>query len=624
MEGRAARWLPWTVALLIAAVLVWARFASEGIREAGDGVQHHMIARYSWKHPQLLLDQWGKPMFTLLASPFAQFGYNAMAVFNAVLALACVGLSLKLLRRSGMWTMVAFPAALMLAPQYAHLVIDGMTEILFGAMALLCVRLLADERYQMAAIVGSLTPLCRPEYIVFLPFVAGWLAWNKRFTALPWCALGVVVYSVFGWLGADDLLIWWHGDPYGSGASIYGKGDPWLFIMDAPRAFGWAVVVAFSVSILVWPWLWRKDPEEKRTHLLLLCTAALPALAIVAVHAYLRWSGTHGSAGLTRVLVTATPLAALFGLFTLGRALELLGTGFLPGAVLATAAVVSGVFGLRAEGPLRQDPDDDQVIVNRACDLIARVRKPGDRVFTTHPYVPFRTGLDGFDGDQSRMLWGFHEENPEKGPARPGDIIFWDAALGPNECGVDLGTLLDHPGFTVLNVAAPAHGHLVFGDRPYEIWVFQRFPAHRTTVRDTLGGSPGIPGMRVRLDTVPCTDPGAWCSDREFPLTIDGMPPPQLGALYEDWTVDMDLHYLGEGDDASFVFKRHRGDTPVRYDDRRLREGANRFTFRLPVDTLRAEQSLYIYAPGKRMMRCGSFRVVRERVWQDRQQSATR
>lgn len=254
--------MPWTVALVIAVILIWARFASEGIREAGDGVQHHMIARYSWKHPQLLLDQWGKPMFTLLASPFAQFGYNAMAVFNALLALACVALSLKLLRRSGTWTMVAYPAALMLAPQYAQLVIDGMTSKFSARWPFSVCGSWRMNGTAWPPSVGSLTPLCRPEYIVFLPFVAAWLAWNKRFTTLPWCALGIAVYSVFGWLHTGDPLLWWHGDPYGSGESIYGKGDPWRFIMDAPRAFGWAVIAAFSASLLMWPWLWWKKARK--------------------------------------------------------------------------------------------------------------------------------------------------------------------------------------------------------------------------------------------------------------------------------------------------------------------------------------------------------------------------
>lgn len=79
----------------------------------------------------------------------------------------------------------------------------------------------------------------------------------------------------------------------------------------------------------------------------------------------------------------------------------------LPGVVLASASVVTGIIGLRAEGPLRKDPDVDQTIINEACDVIARVRTPGDRVFTTtHPYVPFRVGLGRVDPARSRMLSG--------------------------------------------------------------------------------------------------------------------------------------------------------------------------------------------------------------------------
>lgn len=616
MGGRLIRWLPWALAIIIAGVLVWARFASEGIREAGDGVQHHMIARYSWKHPELLLDQWGKPMFTLLASPFAQFGYNAMAVFNALAALGAVALSMGFLLRAGTWTTVALPALLMLAPQYAHLVIDGMTEILFGTMALLCVRLLGEERYRVAAVVGSLTPLCRPEYIVFLPVVVGWLLWNKRFAALPWCALGIGVYSVFGFLHTGDPLLWWHGDPYGSGESIYGKGDPWRFILDSTNAFGWTLVIVFVLALVIWPFVWNKDMEERRTHRLLFFTAALPALGIVAVHAYLRWSGTHGSAGLTRVLVTAVPLAVPFGLFTLGRALQLASGTAMHGSVLASGLVVGSVVSLSAQGRLIEDPDDQQAIINAACDVIAKTRKPGDRVFTTHPYVPFRVGLDGFDGEQSRMLWGFHDEVDE-GPSRPGDIIFWDAALGPNECAVDLATLRDNSALTVLGVFAPKRGHFVFGGRPYETWVFQRHPAKRNTVRDTVfvQGRPG--GLMPRLDTVPCASMSGWCSQGEYPLTIERVPSTVQGVLYEDWLVQADIHYFTEGNEATFVFKRSRGDELFRYDDRPLHEGVNSFSFRLPADGLQVEQSFYIFSPGARGINCASLRMMRERIRQE-------
>ena len=72
----------WWIALGVAAV--WMRHRSTGILESGDGIQHYQIARYAWQHHELFLHSWGKPLFTLLSSPFAQLGIWGMTIFNAL------------------------------------------------------------------------------------------------------------------------------------------------------------------------------------------------------------------------------------------------------------------------------------------------------------------------------------------------------------------------------------------------------------------------------------------------------------------------------------------------------------------------------------------------------------
>lgn len=48
---------------------------SPGVEGGMDSYNHYLISRFSWIHPkELLLDQWGKPLYNILASPFAQFG----------------------------------------------------------------------------------------------------------------------------------------------------------------------------------------------------------------------------------------------------------------------------------------------------------------------------------------------------------------------------------------------------------------------------------------------------------------------------------------------------------------------------------------------------------------------
>ena len=148
--------------------------------------------------------------------------------------------------------------------------------------------------------------------------------------------------------------------------------------------------------------------------------------------------------------------------------------------------------------------------------------------------------------------------------------------------------------------------------------MFQRHPAKRNTVRDTVFVQGGQGVLIPRLDTVPCEGMSGWCSQGEYPLTIERVPSPARGVLYEDWLVEADIHYSMEGNEATFVFKRSRGDELVRYDDRPLHEGLNSFSFRLPTDSLHVDQSFYIFSPGGRGMNCGSLRMMRERIRQER------
>src|SRR5690606_23898085 len=53
--------------------------------DPNDGIAHYHISRYSWVNPSELLNHWGKPMFNILSSPFAQIGYVGMVIFNLTL-----------------------------------------------------------------------------------------------------------------------------------------------------------------------------------------------------------------------------------------------------------------------------------------------------------------------------------------------------------------------------------------------------------------------------------------------------------------------------------------------------------------------------------------------------------
>lgn len=606
-------------ATVLAVLAVTLRAVSAGIVEMGDGVQHYLQARYCWMHPTLLLDLWGKPLFVLLASPFAQIGHAGITAFNALAAVAACWAAARLLRPAGSLAPVAFPLLVVPAPLYLLMVIGGMTEILFGLLTVLVLYAIVDERPVLAAVLASLTPFARPEYVAFLPLVVGWSVWRRQWRVLPWYATGWMVYGLLtGMVYGDPFWFWTHG-PYASGPSLYGSGDLWQFVRAAPDIFGLPLLVLFLLALCVWPWVQRADVEQRRAHRLLLLTAAAPVVLTFAVHSYIWWQGIHASAGLSRVIVTVVPLAAVFTLFTLGRAVVRWAWPRVLRAVAGTACVGLLVFvAIRTgsetlNGPLQRS--GDQVALDAAGDALRSALRQTGLVSSTHPYAAFRAGVDPFDDARYRMLWGVDGRAGEI--FRPGELIFWDSQLGPNEGGLPLAALLEDPRFTVRGVWLPRDGHTVYGDRAYEIFLFERKDAVRTMTVDTLIDMHRLAaGVQVRMDTLPYSKPGSWCFGAgEFPFHVERMPL-TLGAqvIYDELTLEarMEPANITPGE-FELVFKQATGGADIRYDQLDMTGDQLRATWRVPPSAPDIEQHLYFWNVGRAPFTLTDFRLIRHR-----------
>ncbi len=120
------------IVVLFALFIIHIFLLQDTIIDPGDGLKHFQIAKYSWKYPLLFLDHWGKPIFTLLSSPFAQIGFQGMLFFNACLFFVTSIMLLKisrLLNLKNSWLAVIF---CFIAPVYFMLVLSGLTELLLS------------------------------------------------------------------------------------------------------------------------------------------------------------------------------------------------------------------------------------------------------------------------------------------------------------------------------------------------------------------------------------------------------------------------------------------------------------------------------------------------------------
>lgn len=616
-------WSAIVLACIVAIAILGLKLSSDGLIEKGDGVMHYLIARYTWQHPVLFLDLWGKPLFNTLASPFAQFGHFGVAVFNIVVAAVTGWVGVLALRRAGPAAQASFPIIVLLAPQYVLMTMAGMTEPLFGLVTVATTYFLVRERPVAAAITASLAPFARPEYIAFLPAVAFWLMLQKQWRALPWCLTGFVIYAVFASIVWEDPFWFWTSDPYKQAGGIYGSG-PWdHFTHRAEQVFGRPLLTLAIAAFFLWPVVWWFDRSERRTHLQFMITAALPAIGIVAVHSILWYVGTRGSAGLVRVLVTAIPMAGLFTAMTLGR-----GAVLLFSTMQRKTLVGLGCVGILAfwsvsdllkqqEFPIKAD--HAQRLLDKVANDLADHYEPGMKVYTTHPYMAFGAGLDPFDTTVTSPVYGF-DDGAIKKAFKIGDLLVWDAQLGSNESGVKLDMVLNDGRFKVLKVYEPREGYRVLGGYLMEMFIFERRDVVRTFTVDTLVWQGAVRGdVPFRADLDPCGQDSAIVAcirAGEFPLEFNGLPMPGLDDLYDEWTISARVEQV-QGSPLAVVLKQALDGQDVRYDQEEVPNGDWTFTRRVPPGDSGTDLKFYFWNYDKDAFKLMDLKILRKR-WKQR------
>ena len=99
-----------------------------------DDRSHYLMSHYSWRHPELFLDLWGRPAYTLLASPFSQFGLRAAGSFNILVSLLSCYVAFQIAHTLGLsrpWLAAALTAV---QPFFVLLSFGSLTEPLFSLL----------------------------------------------------------------------------------------------------------------------------------------------------------------------------------------------------------------------------------------------------------------------------------------------------------------------------------------------------------------------------------------------------------------------------------------------------------------------------------------------------------
>lgn len=417
---------------------------SEGPVDASDGIFHYQIARYSWEMPESFLNHWGKPMFTILSSPFAQFGFVGMIVFNLVLfsisswCLYLFGVKFKL-PLAGL-----APIILMSSMVFFQMVNAGMTEILMATLTILALYLFAKNKPIAAAIITSLTIVTRPESIIIIPLFALIFALASNWKAIPFLAFGFIIFSLCGFLYFDKPILWVIGeDPYPA-ISPYGNGEIDHFLKEYKLIFGRFLFISGLIGLIIFLATDVQYVRHSRlSQSLLFCFAA--TFLILALHSVLWWKGLKGSMGLIRVMATVTPLVCLTSLYTLKKLTEWKWSKVtIPIFLVFLLISCNNAFHMSGI-PTKMD-SQTRVLAEAAKWYNAQNHK--GRVSYLDPYFAFKAKINPDNNQKVLLLWGLDKQDPSKS-LNPGDIIIWDSRFGPRECQIPEESITNNPNLTI-------------------------------------------------------------------------------------------------------------------------------------------------------------------------------
>ena len=445
-------------------------FSSEGIYGGADNINHFRIARYAFDYPGLFLDQWGKPLYTALVFPFSLAGIQFARLFNLVVGLVTIWITLKTIRFTDENYSLIPVIFIAFSPMYFLLMQSCMTEILFSLVLVSGLWLFFGKKYIWAAIVLSFIPFVRTEGIVFFPLFAIAFLMERKYWIVPLLLSGSLFYTLIGYPHFHDWLWIYHQMPYSMGQSLYGSGCLLHFVRNSPDIFGEAFLIFLIIGLVVWSLRILKSGKFCRKSFLMYFLIVGCFASYFAAHSYVWWKGTGGSLGLIRVIAGVVPLAAIIALTGLNAILIKIKNAtfrmMLIGIVITIQLIAAFT---KHHVPVRLEPTQELVL--KASTYINTLPTQA-KIYYFDPYLIHFLDLDPFN--QSLSNWGIANKNEPSVSLNNDDLLVWDAHFGPNEGGVQLENLQNDQHLQLLKTILPAEPFKVLGNYDYGIYIFRK------------------------------------------------------------------------------------------------------------------------------------------------------
>jgi len=421
--------------------------------DTGDSVVHYFFARYAFQNPMLYFDHWAKPFFTLMASPFAQFGFVGMKLFNGLAGLLSAWFAYRIAKKLDLkfaWLAIVF---VFFAPAYFVKLFSGYTEPLFGLMLIVSIYLVLIQKPVPAAIVISFLPFVRSEGLILILVFALYFIIRKNYKAIILLFTGHIFYSIAGLFAGKNLLWIFIEIPYNA-VSIYGKGNfahyptQLLLTLGVPLFMLSLLGIAVPLMSMAVNKIRLVSNNESEIRILI-----LGSFLVYFLFHTLSWGlGLFGSMGMSRVLTAMVPLLAVISLIGFNFLISWKYNGSFPLQALVYIPLIGYILAfpflhnpasINWEKELQRTPEMN-LMQTIAGDLNRDYA--GKFLYFSNPYLSYSLNINPFDKSKHLCFtdWQFERK------LRPNSIIIWDSWFSVVEERTDSTSLLQNPDLRLL------------------------------------------------------------------------------------------------------------------------------------------------------------------------------
>lgn len=444
---------------IIALLLVFLFLQSQGIEGGQDSWQHFLISKYAIKYPELLLDQWNKPVFTWLTIFVCQAGMKAMIIFNICCSLISgllISLALQKNQIKNAWLAIPFLA---FCPIMFGNTISCLTEPLNALLLSLVFYLWFCKHFKSAVALASILPFVRTEGFVICGAIFLIILYRKQYKLLFWLLIGSVIMNIAGFAVTGKPFWIITENPYlkfeQEGQFDPGTGELLYYVKQARALFGLPLLVLMILAhVVAIMGIWSKNKLQKYPNIGLVISIFW---FYFLAHTLIYYFGILGSHGLVRVMAVIAPCIAMMAVYGFNYFFESVPNFKFKTVTLTVIIALAVVHVGYKENHYAKPYYPDEATVKKDISLtnfelasawLEKNNLLSRTIIHQLPAFNVLMNKDPYDPHSSYYIWSINKPDDW---AEKGVIVVWDGFYSTREGNMPLDWLMKNPNYKLIH-----------------------------------------------------------------------------------------------------------------------------------------------------------------------------